>query len=190
MSCLDRTLEPMAQQFPPGYERPAPIQIADYDPTWPSTFAALRAHLATALSPFVLRIEHVGSTAVPGLAAKPIVDLDVGVATADWPIVIQRLASLGYQHQGDLGIPGREAFRTPPADVAHHRYLCAPDSAELARHLAFRDALRAEASTARAYAELKQCLARQYAEDRLTYSEAKTDFVRAVLASAPRRQGR
>ncbi len=180
----------MAQQFPPGYERPAPIDIVDYDPTWPSTFEALRARLAAALAPFVLQIEHVGSTAVPGLAAKPIVDLDVVVAAADWPSVIPRLASLGYQHQGDLGVPGREAFRTPPADVPHHLYLCAPDSAELVRHLAFRDALRADASTARAYGELKRCLARQYTADRPAYGEAKSDFVRAVLAGAPPPQGR
>src|SRR6266567_3992999 len=82
---------------------------------WPAVFAQLRDHIANALRPLATRIEHVGSTAVPGLAAKPIIDLDVVIATRDdLPAVIERLHPLGYRHEGDLGVPGREAFTTPP----------------------------------------------------------------------------
>ncbi len=168
------------------------IEIVDYDPRWVASFDGLRERLAAALAPFVLRIEHVGSTAVPGLAAKPIVDLDLVVTPRDLPVVSQRLATLGYLHQGDLGIPGRQAFTTtttttstPPMQPTQHLYVCAPDSRELARHLAFRDALRAQPDTARAYAELKRRLALQHAADQATYTSAKTAFVEAVLAGAP-----
>jgi len=83
----------------------------DYDPSWPQRFETLRAGIAAALGEMVSVIEHAGSTAVPELAAKPIIDIDVVLRPAtDLPQVIARLASLGYEHQGNLGIPGREAF--------------------------------------------------------------------------------
>jgi len=92
-----------------------PIVIVDYDPSWPGQFEMLQCRIAKALGDVAARIEHVGSTAVPGLAAKPIIDLDVLLpSTNDLPAAIDRLASLGYEHQGDLGIPGRVAFTSPP----------------------------------------------------------------------------
>jgi GrpB-like predicted nucleotidyltransferase (UPF0157 family) len=91
-----------------------PVVIVDYDPSWPATFEQLRDRLAATLGRLAVAIEHVGSTAVPGLAAKPIIDLDVVIADRiDLPAVIQRLRTLGYLHEGDLGVPGREAFTTP-----------------------------------------------------------------------------
>src|SRR5581483_5318568 len=146
----------------------APVEIADYDPRWPEAFAALRGQIAAVLGPLAQRIEHVGSTAVPGLPAKPIIDLDVVIATpADLPAVIGRLGTLGYQHEGDLGITGREAFTSPAAAPGHHLYVCAASSPELARHLAFRDYLRTHPVQARAYAELKRSLAGQFGEGSL-----------------------
>jgi len=160
------------------------IVIVTYDPHWPAIFAQLRDRIAAALGPLAIRIEHIGSTAVPNLAAKPIVDLDVVIANRDdLPAVIRRLQPLGYHHQGDLGVPGREAFTTPPGTYPHHLYVCAADSAALARHLAFRDLLRADPQTARAYSELKRCLAVQFRHDRAAYTDAKTAFTDAVLAS-------
>jgi hypothetical protein len=98
------------------------VVIADYDASWPATFQQLRDRLAATLGPLAVAIEHVGSTAVPGLAAKPIIDLDVMIADrADLPAVIEQLRPLGYLHEGDLGVPGREAFTTPPA---HHPITC------------------------------------------------------------------
>jgi GrpB-like predicted nucleotidyltransferase (UPF0157 family) len=123
-------------------------------------------------------IEHVGSTAVPCLAAKPIIDMDVLLASqAMLPAAIDRLASLGYVHQGDLGIPEREAFLAPAGDPPHHLYVCPPHSAEFRRHIAFRDYLRTHPADAKRYGDLKIALAGRFREDRLAYTEAKTEFV-------------
>jgi GrpB-like predicted nucleotidyltransferase (UPF0157 family) len=124
----------------------------------------------------------VGSTAVPGLAAKPIIDIDVAVAReTDIPIAIEQLATLGYQHRGDLGIRGREAFSTPEGAYPHHLYLVTVDAAEFIRHVAFRDRLRADASVGSAYGSLKIGLARKFRNDRKAYTEAKSAFVNLVL---------
>jgi GrpB-like predicted nucleotidyltransferase (UPF0157 family) len=93
----------------------------------------------------------------------------------------QRLAILGYQHEGDLGISGREAFTSPVAAPAHHLYVCPADSPELARHLAFRDYLRSHPGQARAYAELKRSLAERFYTDRDAYSRGKATFIESVL---------
>jgi GrpB-like predicted nucleotidyltransferase (UPF0157 family) len=94
---------------------PTPLVITEYDPQWPVLFEELRVKFSELLGDMASAIEHVGSTSVPGLAAKPIIDLDVLLASAAClPETIRRLATLGYEHQGDLGIAGREAFQTPP----------------------------------------------------------------------------
>src|SRR5262245_17837584 len=101
-----------------------PLVIQDYDPLWRDRFAVLAARTQTALGGLALRIEHVGSTAVPGLAAKPVVDLDVVVAAhADVNEAIRRLERLGYAHKGNAGIEGREAFQWPPGEERHHLYV-------------------------------------------------------------------
>jgi GrpB-like predicted nucleotidyltransferase (UPF0157 family) len=168
-----------------------PVVIVDYDPSWPATFQRLRDRLAATLGPLAVAIEHVGSTAVPGLAAKPIIDLDVVIADrADLPAVIQRLQPLGYHHEGDLGVPGRQAFTTPAGAPPHHLYVCAVGAAALDRHLAFRDALRADPAAAGAYGDLKRSLAARLSHDRVAYTEAKSAFVERVLGqAAPTRAG-
>jgi GrpB-like predicted nucleotidyltransferase (UPF0157 family) len=167
---------------------PDPVIIVDYDPQWPDRFEELRAPVAAALGDLAVSVEHVGSTAVPGLAAKPIIDIDVVVPTiADVPEAIARLATLGYVHRGDLGIRGREAFSSPAGKPRHHLYVCALDSEELGRHRAFRDYLLTHPDEARAYGALKKAAALRFAEDRAGYNESKTPFVKEVLqrASAP-----
>jgi GrpB-like predicted nucleotidyltransferase (UPF0157 family) len=164
-----------------------PVVIVDYDPSWPDTFQQLRDRLAATLGPLVVAIEHVGSTAVPGLAAKPVIDLDVVIADhADLPAVIQQLRPLGYHHEGDLGVSGREAFTTPADAPPHHLYICAVGTPALDRHLAFRDALRADPGLADAYGDLKRTLAARLRHDRTAYTEAKSAFVERVLAASPR----
>ena len=161
------------------------VHVADYDPQWPATFEQLRSRIAAALGPLALRVEHVGSTAVPQLAAKPIIDLDVVIGSrADLPAVIAALHPLGYRPQGDLGVAGREAFNNLSGAPPHHLYVCAADNCELARHLAFRDFLRTHPDTARAYGELKRSLASQFRNDRNAYTEAKTAFIEQVLAAS------
>ena len=163
-----------------------PVVIADYDPQWPVLFddIAERVRAAFVGGPLVA-IEHVGSTSVPGLAAKPVVDLDVVIASeADLTEAITRLATLGYVYEGDKGIPGRTAFLWPPGTQRHHLYVCVNGNAELRRHLAFRDHLRAKPEEARRYEALKRELAQRYRGDRVAYNDGKTEFVEAVLAKA------
>jgi GrpB-like predicted nucleotidyltransferase (UPF0157 family) len=158
-----------------------PVLIVDYDPSWPANFCAYRDRLAEALGSLAIAIEHVGSTAVPGIPAKPIVDLDVVVRAADVAAAISALQSLGYQHIGDLGIEGREAFRCPPKVPRHHLYVCLEGGTALLNHLAFRDCLRADAEISREYAKLKMDLALRYRNDRAAYTEAKFAFIASVL---------
>ena len=163
----------------------APIVIVDYDPNWPKQFELLRSRIAPALGPVAAAIEHVGSTAIPGLAAKPIIDVDVLLhSAAGLSDAITRLATLGYQHQGDLGVPGREAFREPPNDPLHHLYVCVPERLEYIRHITFRNRLRTHPEDAHAYERLKRTLAGEYRNDREAYNQAKTEFVEAILRRA------
>jgi beta-glucosidase len=159
-----------------------PIVIEDSDPNWSVTFERIRLELAAALGTLALRIEHVGSTAVPGLPAKPIIDIDVVMDTEfDLPAVTACLARIGYTYQGDLGIPRRYAFRARDPEPAHHLYVCAQDSPELHRHISFRDYLRAHPSTAQAYGLLKRQILAEVAGDRLAYTERKGAFIEAIL---------
>lgn len=164
---------------------PGPIVIADYDPEWPDLFKKLRVAIASVLGDLAAAIEHVGSTAVPGLAAKPVIDIDVLLASADdLPRAIERLALLGYVHRGDLGVTGREAFSQPLGQPAHHLYVCPPDSIEYRRHIAFRDHLRAYPESARLYGELKRILGAEFRHDREKYNTGKTEFVNNLLRAA------
>lgn len=158
---------------------PGPIVIVDYDERWPLLFEALAAPIREAVG---ARVEHIGSTAVPGLAAKPVIDIDVVVPTErDVPAAVERLRGLGYVHQGDKGVPGREAFLWPDGMEPHHVYVVIVGGPALASHLAFRDRLRADPAVAARYAELKRKLAARFGSDRLGYTEAKGAFVAEVL---------
>jgi len=163
----------------------APIIIEEYDPVWPQQFETLRSRIAPALGPLAAAIEHVGSTAVPGLAAKPIIDIDVLLRSRDdLAAAIKKLYSLGYLHQGDLGIPGRESFRAPLHDFPHHLYVCLPDYREFDRHIAFRDYLRTHPDDVVAYARLKRQLAAEHRTNRDAYTQAKSEFVKSMLQRA------
>jgi len=160
-----------------------PIVISEYDPRWPALFCELRDALPAGLRMCARSIEHVGSMAVPGLAAKPIIDIDVVVADeADVAEAIAMLAAAGYPHKGDAGVPGREAFDQPPHLPEHHLYLCVEGAGPLVAHLRLRDHLRANPGTAREYAALKRELTAAYGDDREGYTEAKTAFIERVLA--------
>ncbi len=160
------------------------IVVVDYDAAWPDLFEALRRPIADALGEIALAIEHVGSTAVPGLAAKPIVDIAVVVRPPDVPAAIGRLAPLGYVHKGDLGVPGREAMAHPPGTPRHHLYVCPEGNLALANQLAVRDHLRADPAAAGAYGELKKRLAVEFADDVDGYVEAKTPLILDMLRAS------
>ncbi len=162
-----------------------PVVIVKYDQQWVKTFRTLRDEIAPFLNGLIVGIEHVGSTAIRGVAAKPIIDMDVIVRSReDIPRVIEKLSTLGYRHLGDLGIAGREAFESPKGKPSHHLYVCNFDSRELRRHLAFRDYLRNHPDDALRYSELKKSLAGRYGNERDAYTEAKKDFVEKILRSA------
>ena len=135
------------------------VTVLPYDENWPREFLKIKAELEAALGETALRIEHVGSTSVAGLCAKPVIDLDVVIRDASAFLqAASKLAKIGYEHEGDLGIPGREAFgyRGKEHLQKHHLYVCAQDSKELRRHLAFRDYLRAHPEAAREYGRIKE----------------------------------
>jgi GrpB-like predicted nucleotidyltransferase (UPF0157 family) len=156
--------------------------IREYDPSWVQLFEQLRGFVLPVLNDLIVTIEHVGSTSVPGLAAKPIIDIDVVVSTLSGVLTaIQRLSTIGYIHEGDLGTAGREAF-IPPADVIwHHLYVSTMENTEYKRHILFRDYLRNHPKDAKQYGDLKLELAQRFQNDRLAYTNAKGDFVREIL---------
>ena len=158
--------------------------IQKYDPQWPILFEELRVKFSELLGDLVSAIEHVGSTSVPGLAAKPIIDLDVLLTSAGYlPETIRRLATLGYGHEGDLGIAGREAFRTPPDLFAHHLYVCLPNYEEFRHHILLRNYLRSHPTEVSAYSRLKWDLFAKF-KDRADYIQGKADFVKQLVQRA------
>jgi len=156
---------------------PDPIVIVDYDESWPLEFERLRVRTAAAVGDLAVVIEHIGSTAVPGLAAKPVIDLVVVVERRNVQGAIKLLSAIGYVHQGNLGVEGREAFRAPEGDRKHHLYVSPTDSEELRAQLACRDRLRESHALAAEYEALKRELASRFRDDRIGYTDAKTDFV-------------
>jgi len=162
-----------------------PVIIVDYDPRWPDVFHELSTRVSDVLEDVALTVAHVGSTSVVGLAAKPIIDMDVVVrCEADVARAIELLARLGYNHIGNQGIPGREAFSTPSGLPDHHLYICVESSEEYRRHIAFRDYLRDNLDALTEYAALKRALAERYRDDREAYTEGKSEYIEAVLRRA------
>ena len=156
------------------------VVVLPYDEAWADRFAEIKTEIEAALGELVFRIEHVGSTAVPGLSAKPIIDLDVVIRDSSaFHAAAAALEAIGYQHEGDLGIAGREAFRYDGKDhlQKHHLYVCAQGSAELKRHLAFRDYLRTHPEAVREYSRVKEEGAALYPYDIDGYIEHKTPFI-------------
>jgi GrpB-like predicted nucleotidyltransferase (UPF0157 family) len=161
------------------------IVIVEPDPGWPALFERLAQPLRAAVGDLGARVEHVGSTSVPGLAAKPVIDIDVVVpSSADVPEAIDRLRGLGYVYQGDKGIEGREAFLWPRGGPEHHLYVVVARNKPHADHIRFRDHLRERPEVASAYAVLKRELAERHGVDRLAYTEAKTAFITDALHAA------
>lgn len=160
------------------------IELVLYDAAWPARFLEEAGRLRSALGDVLLALEHIGSTAVPGLAAKPILDI-LGLirAVPPAPETILSLSSLGYTSLGENGIPGRHFFRKG-RPRSHHLHLVAAGNPVWDRHLAFRDSLRARPADALAYERLKRDLALKFRSDRERYSAGKSDFIEAILARA------
>ena len=161
------------------------VVVVDYDPAWPREFEALRRRIWPAVRDVARRIEHVGSTSVPGLAANPILDITIVVATRDEvPPTIDRLATLGYEHRGNLGIDDREAFDHPLDQRRHNLYVCPEGTIGIINQIALRDYMRSNPEAAREYGALKKQLAARFPNDIDSYVLGKTDFVLDILRRA------
>ena len=175
------------------------ITIAEYNPSWPMWFEEVKACLLEELpqESGIVKVEHIGSTAVPGLAAKPIIDIHVVIAEdSQLGRMIGQLARLGYSYEGDRGAMGQEAFRRRGPDVPlrdpkrdwapHHLYASVEGSRELDRHLALRDHLREEEPDREAYAALKRDLASREDMDLEAYTAGKSEFIEGILGKEGR----
>lgn len=176
---------------PTGWD--GPILVADHDPAWADWFRTVHDHLWPAVSHVATRIDHVGSTSVPGLAAKPIVDTDIVVDDpAKVPEVSGALATLGYRWRGDLGVEGREAFAPVDVDPSlppHHLYCVVDGNRAHLDHVLLRDLLREDAEARERYADLKRRNAAEADGDMDRYVKAKARLVAELLTRARAERG-
>ena len=159
------------------------VVVLPYDEAWKKDFEDIKAELMQVLEGLVLSIEHVGSTSVPGLASKPIIDIDVVIEDQGcFEKVKLALETIGYHHEGDLGIPGREAFKYEGKDHLrkHHLYVCSKDAGELKRHISFRDYLRSHPEAVEEYSRVKEEGAKLYPYDIDSYIEHKSPFIEGI----------
>jgi GrpB-like predicted nucleotidyltransferase (UPF0157 family) len=166
------------------------IKVVSYDSRWPTAYEAEAIRLRSALAALALRVDHHGSTAIPGLGAKPIIDIQVSVAALQ-PIAMysERLEAIGYTHVPDAGDSFCPFFHRPSEwPHSHHVHVVERGGREERRTLAFRDYLRDHPRAAREYEHLKYDLARQFAatnrDSREAYARAKTDFIERIVALA------
>ena len=160
------------------------ITLVEYDPCWPLLFEERASEIATLLSPFVREVHHIGSTAVPGLAAKPKIDIDAVIADLRrLPELTARLRSIGYTFHRDPHASGLWTFTTDTRPYGTRLYLCSGDNAAHAARLLFRDQLRERPDYAERYETLKKRLATDANGDWDIYTHGKRDFIDEVLAA-------
>ena len=159
----------------------------DYDPRWPAWYESVRTHVWPAVEDVALRIDHVGSTSVPGLAAKPIIDLDVVVASeTEVRPAIERIKSVGYRWLGDLAVEGRQAFMPlePGTLPHHHLYLVVENNEAHLDHWLLRDLLRSDEQERQRYGDVKREAALAAERDIDAYGEAKSALIAELLGRA------
>ena len=157
--------------------------LAPHSPAWAAAFECEATAILESLSDLSIALHHIGSTAIPEIVAKPVIDmLGVVAAVEALDARTHRLAVLGYEALGEFGIPGRRYFRkdAPDGVRTHQLHVFAEGSPDVQRHLDFRDYLRAFPSEAAEYGELKQGLAERCGGDMAAYGDGKTEFIRAV----------
>lgn len=158
------------------------IVVLPYDEKWAQAFLDIKSELDAVLGGLPISIEHVGSTSVQGLAAKPIIDIDVVVRRTDVGAAIKALATIGYEHEGNGGIEDREMFKYSGKEnlMEHHLYVCPEDSAELKRHVLFREYLRAHPDAVQAYSQIKKEAADFYPHDIDSYINHKGAVIEKI----------
>lgn len=155
--------------------------IQEYKQSWQDDFNMIRKVIAEALIDLHISIEHIGSTSVPGLAAKPVIDIDIALGPdVAFEEIKKRLEQIGYYHNGDQGIPKREVFKRDKTAthevldaIIHHLYVCPPDSEELQRHILFRDYLITNQEARALYQNLKYEIAKEADQNQKKYAELK-----------------
>ena len=160
------------------------VVVRPYTPEWPQLYLAEEARLVGCIGEYVLDIQHIGSTSIPGMIAKPI--LDVAIAVYDFEEAtrcIQPIERLGYHYRGEYGISRRHYF-TKGNPRTHHLHMLERHSENWANTISFRDHLRQNPSLAEEYAALKQRLSEQFPTDRLAYQDGKAAFIHHVLHAA------
>ena len=170
-------------------DQPNEVTIVEYNPAWPAMFEEEKARLLDAAGTWIDDVQHVGSTAVPGLAAKPIIDIMIAIYNlADVEKCVAPIESLGYGYMGEYGLPERHFFRKPPPDGwigrTHHIHMVLRDSNQWVNQVHFRDYLRAHPEARQRYQDLKRELAEQFGSDRFAYTDAKQEFIFAILRKA------
>ena len=160
------------------------VRLVEYDARWPPLFAAEQQRIRDECGNLALKLEHVGGTSIPGMCAKPVLDIAAGrprdTSTQDY---VAALEQAGYEHRGEQGVPGRQFFcRGDPR--AYHVHLVEEDGPLWRDYVAFRDYLRAHAEAARQFADLKRVLAARFSQDREGYTIAKSSHVQEVLRLA------
>jgi len=163
--------------------------VEKYNPEWPGWFEEIKTFLGKKVSQACIRIEHVGSTSIPGMTAKPIIDLILVIKPQGFEEVKAHLSERGYYHEGDKGIQGREAFDLIDIPIKsslphHHLYVCFEHSAELKKEIAFRDYLKQNEEYAKSLSELKWSLADAFDNDKKAYMEGKTALCREITERA------
>ena len=161
------------------------VIVTPYDKAWKSAFEAIKQEIESAIGDLILGIEHVGSTSVEGMSAKPCIDIDVIIK--DYSVfdkVIGKLESIGYTHEGDLGIKDREAFKytNKPHLMKHHLYVCPQFSEELHRHITFRNFLRDNTDAVKKYSQVKETAAKLFPNDIDKYIEYKSPCIEELYA--------
>lgn len=165
------------------------IIVESYNPKWKEEFEKAKTFYDKLLENINVKIEHVGSTSIEGLSAKPILDIDIIVQNEEnCKQAIKLLESVGYNHIGNLGVDGREMLKYNPNNprinwMEHHLYVCMQGSENLINHLLLREHLRNNKESVKVYGELKQELADRYTNDIDSYIKGKTEFITTILKS-------
>jgi len=158
------------------------VVVEKWNPKWKDEFERIVDSLGEDIIYNSVKIEHVGSTSVEGLSAKPIIDLDIVIENDKFEIIKRLLNDKGYKHEGDLGIEGREAFSYSGKEelMTHHLYVCPQDSKELFKHITFRDFLKNNPALASEYSKVKEQAAVLYPDDIDKYMEFKSEIIEKI----------
>jgi len=166
---------------------PNTLVVVPYDPNWKNEYERIRDYLMEQIGDLVLEIKHVGSTSIPGLCAKPIIDIVAVMDSYDvFPAIVARLEKVGFKHNGDQGIKEREVFKRliPDEFMDYHFYVCPKNSEESRRQTIFKNALLNNKDIADKYGKLKMRLVDEANGDRVLYTDSKTDFILGVIDNA------